>query len=945
MNLRNFIFGCCLLSLNLVMAQDIGPYVNDFLASYSKDDSAGMEKSALQIIQISPDNYAGYAFMGYTSIAKNDLVNAEKYMSVARNINPVDPASYGISAYIEFLKGNTSEAEKLMNYSFQIRTNESLLTGTMGDLNQIERMTGKDLSALKIITNTANSNSTGSPAVMQKYYGCYQNWSEGRECPELAAARTYFSSISPQNPMVIAMTDYYKGYSFYNLQKWDDGKTAFSNFVANPVLVNQDVAYAVAQSYFFLSNYDEFNAGSVYLNATKGLEAISKIPYPTILKCNLLQRKSIALKGLGREDEEMEVTKLLISESKKINLPAVEAQANNTLGIHYLNSAMAGDRQKAFDYLDLAYKQAKQINDEDLVNNIAGNYAIALWQNGRKSEAMEVSTKAYETYLKNQDFPGAQLAANNIGFMSFITEDYTNAAAMFLKAVDITEKYSENLSAAKQLAVMNEHTSAYGGLIMSYQKLNNVSALFETQDLNRSRVLRNKLHIKAKDQSLADIQQRLKGDEVMLYYSQAGPGEMVVSVVTNTEASIGYNYPIDTWLATKKKFINKINKSPNSINGYVTKLDEDIVDGELVHYNDKAQGFDRKDYEQFVALTRELLHNDDENYKTLQTQFLKQWYTFLISPVESKIAGKKTLIISGEGSLNFLPFEAFISPGGRYLIEDYNVKYIPSASVWASLYNRSYGENRKTLLAMGGATYQEPGGNAGDIRSAESLYELQDKIAQKVNENASNLSTELKALGFGGAHYLAGTLQEVENLKKIIPNATILSANEMKESDIKALNKSGELAKYKWLHIATHGFALDNIPELSGVMMTQPAGGDGNEDDFLLTHEIAGLKLNADLAVLSACETALGKIYGGEGVNGLNSALLTAGANNTMLSLWPVSDAGTMIFMTLVYYNLYTKIQTVDEAVNNAKRSLLAGDYGAQFATPIIWAPFVLSGK
>jgi len=622
----------------------------------------------------------------------------------------------------------------------------------------------------------------------------------------------------------------------------------------------------------------------------------------------------------------------------------MQVHANNAIGSYYILSAQADSRKKAFSYLQKAYSQAIDFNDEILINEISGNYSIALWQQGRKGQAIEVGNKSFDFYVKQKDYSGAQLIANNLGFMSHISGDYSNAAKLFNKAVTITEKYRKDLTPAQQLQVMNEHSSAYSGLIMSYQKLNDVASLFEVQDLNRSRLLRQQLNKNAKVQTLSNAQELLKQDEVLLYYSPGGPGEMIVSVITNNSASIGYNFPIDSWINIKKHFINKINKKPNSINGYVAKMNEEIIDGHLISYKSKEQAFNSKDYDQFVSLTRELLQSSDASLANVQKDFLKQWYRFLIAPIESKIQGKKTLIISGEGSLNFLPFEAFISADNKYLIENFNVKYVPSVSVWASLQDRTYSDAREELIAMGGATYQDPKSSSSSVRGIEDIYDIQSQITQKI-ASSSNISTELKALGFGGANYLPGTLQEVENLQKIIPSATILIDQEMKESDIKRLNASGELSKYKYIHIASHGFALDHIPELSGVMMTQPNGGDGNEDMFLLAHEIAKLNLNADLMVLSACETALGKIYGGEGVNGLNSAILTAGANNTLLSLWPVNDAGTMIFMSLVYDNLHNQKQEVDEAINNAKRALLQGIAGENFKAPYIWAPFILNGN
>ena len=929
-----------------LIAQDINPQITEFIGFYNNDNVSEMGRVSEDIIKIAPDNYVGYAFMAYTSVVNNEIVTAEKYMKAARNLNPVDGASYGISSYIQFLKGNTLEAEKLMNFSFQIKGDDQVLTATLGDINQIERVSGIDLTTLKEMTRAADVKYNQSPAMMQQYYGCYQYWSQGNSC-DLSQAKAYFSSLQPNNSMVIAITDYYKAISYYGAQNWAVAKEAINAYLNNPIVIQSaDIAYSKGQSYLYLTEYDsaDLNYNSMFNSAKKGLKALEEIGFPTNLKCQLLHKKMLALANLGKHDDELLTARQLLEEANNLNFQIMQVHANNTIGSSYLLSAQSDSRNKAYSYLQKAYNQAIELNDEVLINEISGNYSIALWQQNRKQEAIEVGSKSFDFYVNQKDYSGAQLIANNLGFMSYISGDYENAAKLFNKAVSITEKYRNDLTPAQQLQVMNEHSSAYGGLIMSYQKLNDVASLFKVQDLNRSRLLRQKLNKNAKAQTISEAQKLLKPDEVLLYYSPGGPGEMIVSVITDNSASIGYNFPIDSWIAIKKQFVNKINNKPNSINGYVAKMNEEIIDGHIISYENKEQAFNSEDYEQFVSLSRELIQSHDPNLVNLQKDFLKHWYRYLITPIESKIQGKKTLIISGEASLNYLPFETFMNADNKYLIENYNVKYIPSVSVWASLQNRVYNDDRKELLAMGGATYQDPKSSSSSVRSMDDIYDIQAHVTQKIAKS-SNISTELKALGFGGANYLPGTLQEVQNLQKIIPEATILIDQEMKESDIKRLNATGELSKYKYIHLASHGFALDNIPELSGVMMTQPNGGDKNEDMFLLAHEIAKLNLNADLMVLSACETALGKIYGGEGVNGLNSAILTAGANNTLLSLWPVDDAGTMIFMSLVYDNLYNQKQDVDEAVNNAKRMLLQGLAGEKFKEPYIWAPFVLNGN
>lgn len=194
--------------------------------------------------------------------------------------------------------------------------------------------------------------------------------------------------------------------------------------------------------------------------------------------------------------------------------------------------------------------------------------------------------------------------------------------------------------------------------------------------------------------------------------------------------------------------------------------------------------------------------------------------------------------------------------------------------------------------------------------------------------------------------YLKGTLIEVEEVSKIFEGrADVYTGAEMTENHIKALNKQGALRQYRVIHLATHGFALPEIPQLSGLAMCIFGQMQEGEDGYLTVSEIAALDLNADMAVLSACETGLGRVYGGEGVYGLTSSFLVAGADRALVSLWAVSDIGTMYFMIGMYELVEKHGLSYEAAVNNMKRRFIKGEFGAQFSGPEIWAPFILNGK
>jgi len=183
---------------------------------------------------------------------------------------------------------------------------------------------------------------------------------------------------------------------------------------------------------------------------------------------------------------------------------------------------------------------------------------------------------------------------------------------------------------------------------------------------------------------------------------------------------------------------------------------------------------------------------------------------------------------------------------------------------------------------------------------------------------------------------LPATEQEVATIAGLFTSTTasVVKHKEANESRV----KSGDLKKFSYLHFATHGVVDEVDPQRSRIFLNTNDKEDGN----LFAGEIYNLDLNARLAVLSACQTGLGKLSKGEGVIGLSRALIYAGSQNLIVSFWSVADESTALLMTDFYtYHLQQKM-SFRKALQQSKIKMM--DDG-KFNSPYYWAPFVLIGN
>ena len=316
----------------------------------------------------------------------------------------------------------------------------------------------------------------------------------------------------------------------------------------------------------------------------------------------------------------------------------------------------------------------------------------------------------------------------------------------------------------------------------------------------------------------------------------------------------------------------------------------------------------------------------------------------ILSPVAEKLTKKRLLIVT-EGALQFVPFGALSlpqlsRPGYKPLLVDHEIVFLPSVSTLAVLRRESLARKSasKTVIVIA-----DPVFNKTDERVKESQTDNNNRSDKtpliSIDKRNISFSQEATAAGLNISR-LPGTQLEAEKILSFVPPAESFKALGFAANlEIVA---SPDLSQYRIIHFATHGFVNTSHPELSGIILSlvDEAGKDRN--GFLLVPDIFNLNLPAELVVLSACQTGLGKEIKGEGLIGLTRGFMYAGAARVVVSLWNVNDKATAELMVKFYLKILKEAQTPAAALRAAQVEMWQE---GKYRSPFYWAPFVLQGE
>lgn len=350
-----------------------------------------------------------------------------------------------------------------------------------------------------------------------------------------------------------------------------------------------------------------------------------------------------------------------------------------------------------------------------------------------------------------------------------------------------------------------------------------------------------------------------------------------------------------------------------------------------------------KDVDEGIEALRQALLNPKRNNVK---QVARAADEKVMQPVRALAGDATHLLVSPDGQLNLIPFEALVDEQGHYLVERYDVAYLTSGRDLLRM--KVPRESKSPPVVVADPAFGEPAiiSNRGMGRVAG------------VNEKGQ---IDYSQIFFGP---LPGVSDEVRALRELLPQATFLTKKRATKAALKGLSGPSIL------HIATHGFFFSNEPQAKLSAATQAkadtrvgkwigqvenpllrsglalAGANqslgGSDDGVLTAFEASGLNLwGTKLVVLSACDTGLGDVKNGEGVYGLRRAFLLAGTESLMMSLWPVSDRSTRDLM-IGYYKRLVQNEGRSRALRQVQLQMLRSK---SHRHPHYWASFIQTGE
>jgi CHAT domain-containing protein/Flp pilus assembly protein TadD len=630
------------------------------------------------------------------------------------------------------------------------------------------------------------------------------------------------------------------------------------------------------------------NIGEVYINLGQYPQALKYYSLALEIKREIGDKagEGINLNNIGAVyDERGEYPQALkyyeqaLIIFKEVGDKATEGKTLNNIGVVYDNLKQY---PQALKYYEQALSIVKELGDKATVGKTLSNIGLIYNNLGEYPQALKYSEQALVIIKAIGDKAGEGITLGNIGLVYNNLGQYADSEKTLFAAIEVLESLRPGLSDASKIAIFETQTQSYRLLQQTLVAQNKTNTALEVAERGRARAF---------VELLAQRQSSNPNNQLIVKPPTIEQIKLIAKTqnATLVEYSIFENKVIYIWVV---KPTGEVAFKRVDLKSLKTPIAE-LVTSSRESIGVRSRGI--------------IVVSPGENTQGAATERLQQLDQILIQPIAQFLPTdpNSKVIFIPQSSLFLVPFAALKDEQGKYLIEKHTILTAPAIQVLEL--------TRKAKELVGAYSRTPLQGKDALIMGNPTMPSIPDATG-KLQQLPS----------------LPGAEIEAKAIAQLLNTQAIIGASATKSAILQQL-KTARIA-----HLATHGL-LDDF-KLSGVPGAIALAPSGDDNGLLTASEIFDLKLNAELVVLSACDTGRGDIKG-DGVIGLSRSLISAGVPSIIVSLWSVPDAPTASLMT----QFYRQIQQNPDKATALRNAMLTTM--KQHPNPRDWAAFTLIGE
>ncbi|BAY64566.1 TPR repeat-containing protein [Calothrix brevissima NIES-22] len=643
------------------------------------------------------------------------------------------------------------------------------------------------------------------------------------------------------------------------------------------------------------------NLGSAYSDIGDYPKAIEYSQQSLIIAREIKDRRGegitlnslgIAYFGIGDYPKAIEYSQQSLIIAREIKDRRGEGNSLSHLGNVYNN---LGEYPKAIEYYQQSLIIAREIKDRNGEGTILNNLGNVYSNLGEYPKAIEYYQQSLIIAREIKDHNGEGTGLNNLGFALYKSGDILAAEKTLYEGINIYESLREQkLDDINKVLIFEEQARSYHTLQRILIAQNKTKEALEISERGRSRAFVELLNSRLSDKNTNQIPEK----PTLSLLQQIAKKQNATLVEYSI---IGDDFKIQGNRETKESELYIWVIKPT---GEVTFRKTDL---KLLWQKENTN------LAKLVTTSRQSIGARGTAFRGIKVTYnpdapkaknnLKRLHELLINPIADLLPKNSSdrIIFIPQRSLFLVPFAALQDSDGKYLIEKHTIFTSPSIQVLDLTHKQKQRIGTQPIQGKDTLIVGNP---------------VMPFVAPKIGETPQQLQP------------LPGAEQEATAISSLLKTEPLIGNKATEATVVQRLPQA------RFVHLATHGI-FDDIQGLNSAIALTPSG----KDDGLLTaSEILDLKLNAELVVLSACDTGRGRISG-DGVIGLSRSLISAGVPSVLVSLWSVPDAPTAQLMTEFYQNLQKSTDKA-QALRQAMLTTMKNN-----PNPVDWAAFTLIGE